>query len=209
MKLRHALHFALLSAFAACRIVPASGLYTVTNVTTLIKIFGTPLAIDHIAAYGASPVPASLPIPDTPAVAAEPTPQSEWEKYVCRGGKLDQACKLDKYKAIEFLTPIDSPWDGTLEAELKLWGYKELPADSHCSFDDIAPALKALRIGLLSRAEGGANYCYQVRHVNDEARNAQGKRIDDRDQTYKVNDREYRVSDNACGYLVRFANFLR
>ncbi|XPT03569.1 Mitochondrial import inner membrane translocase subunit tim8 [Ascochyta lentis] len=195
MRSLNALGLALLLAFVAGRVVPAHPRpYTGTNITTLIKVFGTPLATDNKIESSLNPVPESLPILDEPTVAAEPTPQTEWQKYVCRGEKLTQACKLDKDKAIEFAEPIDSAWDGTMEAELKLWGYKELPADSHCYFGDIEPAFKGLKIGMRSKNEGGANYCFQVRHVDNEARNAQGERIDDRDQTYKVGDKEYRVT---------------
>ena len=110
-----------------------------------------------------------------------------WQHCVCRGEKLTQACKNGKDKAVEFAEPIDSPWDGTMEAELKLWGYQELAADSHCNFDDIEPALEALKISRLSAREGGSNYCYQVRHSYDEE-------IGPKDQTYEVNGRKLRVS---------------
>lgn len=194
MKLLNAISFALLLGFTACRVVPSFPQpFIVANITTLVKVFETPLFIGNVLNYGVDPDPVSLQILDTPAIAAgptpapSPTPQSEWQKNVCRGAKLNKACKLDKEKAIEFVNPIDSPWDGTLEAELKLWGYHEVPADMHCDFDDIASALKALRIGLLSRAEGGDNYCYQVRHWDDDAR------TNHRDQTYTVENKVYRV----------------
>ncbi|KZM28677.1 uncharacterized protein EKO05_0009934 [Ascochyta rabiei] len=136
MRLLVAVVFALLLVFAAGRVVPALPRpYSVTNITTLVKVFGTPLAADNTLKYSANPVPASLSFLDEPVVAAEPTPQLEWQKYVCRGEKLSQACKLDKEKAMQFVEPIDSIWDSTMEAELKLWGYKELLADSHCCFD--------------------------------------------------------------------------
>ena len=113
---------------------------------------------------------------------------SLWSKYVCRGEKLSKASKFEKDKAVEFAKPIDSPWEGTMEAELETWGYKEVDADLLCNFDDITNALKALKIGKLSFIEGGANYCFQVRHVDD------GAHIEHVDQTYTVDNKVYRVS---------------
>ncbi|KAJ4347557.1 Mitochondrial import inner membrane translocase subunit tim8 [Ascochyta clinopodiicola] len=177
------------------RVVPASPRpYSVTKITTLVKVFGAPLATDNTLDHSANSVAVPLPSPIKPAVVARaPLAQLDWQKYVCRGEKLNQACKLDKGKATQFAGPIDSVWDGTMEAELKLWGYKELPADSHCYFGDIEPAFRALKIDMETAMEGGSNYCFQVCHFDAKARNAQGERIAYRDQTYKVNDKEYRV----------------
>lgn len=148
------------------------------------------------------------PITGISLAAAEPPPQTDWQRYVCRGKRLTQASKLDKAKAVQFASPIDSIWEGTMEAEIKLWGYKEISADSHCYFGDIESALKALKISMLTRSEGGPNYCYQVRHIDNDAQNAQGEKIADKDQTYKVNGKDYRVCErSASSHLTTCADF--
>lgn len=108
------------------------------------------------------------------------------DKCVCRGEKLTLACTTDKNKATEYAQPIDTPWDGTMEAELKLWGYRDEPSDSHCNFDDIETALKALKIGRKSGMEGGNNFCYKVLHPLEHG--------EARDQTYEVDGVKRRVS---------------
>ncbi|KAJ8106913.1 hypothetical protein OPT61_g9226 [Boeremia exigua] len=111
-----------------------------------------------------------------------------WQAWVCRGEKLNQACKNTKDKAAGFAAPIDSPWDGTMEEDLKLWGYREVPADTHCDFSDIEKALKGLGIGVLPAMEGGDNHCFQVRHSYDD-----GSEV--KDQTYDVKGRKLRMTD--------------
>lgn len=123
--------------------------------------------------------------------------ESLWEDYVCRGEKLTEACKASKDEAANFLTPIDTPWKGSMEAELDKWGYREVPAMSHCNFDDIEDALKALKISTKSRPEGGLNYCYEIRHSYEEvAMGPSGKIVYEEDQTYTVEGKTYRVSSS-------------
>lgn len=125
-----------------------------------------------------------------------------WHDCVCRGEKLTQACKADKEKAARILQPIDTPWKGTMEAELDLWGYREQPALSHCNFEDIEDALKALKISRKSKPEGGANYCYEVRHSYEEdTKGPNGEVVSQKDQTYTVEGKKYRVS--TAGALIR------
>jgi hypothetical protein len=131
--------------------------------------------------------------PDDTVSATEET--DSWFECVCRGEKLTQVCKTNKEKAVHFVTPIDTPWRGDMQADLREWGYHEEPAMSYCSFGDIEDALEALGISSWSQPEGGLNYCYQVRHSYEEdIKGPDGKVISEEDQTYTVGHKTYRVS---------------
>ena len=54
--------------------------------------------------------------------------------------------------------------------------------------NDSLPIFRALRAVVMSFIEGGANYYFQVRHVDD------GAHIEHVDQTYTVDNKVYRVS---------------
>jgi hypothetical protein len=205
MKLSNVTAFALLLILAACRVAsPLPPLYPVNNVTSLLKVIETPLVYIDAELGADSPPIASVTLV-LPAVAAEPipsstpiSPQTEWQKYVCRGEKLTQASKLDREKAAQFATPIDSEWDGTLEAELKLWGYELYIG--FCDFSNIADQLRALNIDSRFKPKGGQNECFSVRHSNIEATNEEGEEMPVMDQTYTVNGKTYRVS----GWFIQY-----
>jgi hypothetical protein len=143
-----------------------------------------------------------------PAVAAEPTPsplpsadQSFWQRYVCRGEKLTQASKRNKDKAVQFASPIDSEWDGTLEKELKLWGYrdkKEQPLT--CDLSIVAPDLAKVGIDAKFKDKGGQNECFAVYHLRVE-QDKQGKSVPVANQRYTVGEKSYRVSA-ACPFCM-------
>ncbi|KAF3045874.1 hypothetical protein E8E12_002891 [Didymella heteroderae] len=118
-----------------------------------------------------------------------------WYKCVCRGDKLTEGCKVDKDEATQFVTPIDTQWKGTMEAELDEWGYHDQSAASYCSFHDIEDALNALKISPLSKTEGGENYCYYLRHSLKPGMNgSDDKDVPLKDQTYTVNKKTYRMT---------------
>lgn len=191
---------ALLLAPAACRVVPACPRkYPATNITTLIKVFGTPHAVTSDPgglqpALGAdTPPPAKRPKLDPGSPPAEPDPdpdppaaesQSEWDKHVCRGEKLTLASRLDKDKAEAFALPIDTRWSGNLQAERQLWGYHD-SSDPDCDFEgsyyDITSALEELNV------EDGE--CFRTYHYDPE------KEGEIKDQTYKVDGKDYKVRD--------------
>lgn len=119
---------------------------------------------------------------------------------MCRGEKLTRASKLSKERAEEFVLPIASPWEGSLRAERTLWGYTETP-DPDCDFEgeyyDISRAYKALNVLPESEDESeseGSNQCFRVFHYDPEKVDENGGDVAIQDQTYKVNDRVYRVS---------------
>lgn len=53
---------------------------------------------------------------------------------MCRGEELLEACISNKDKAVQFLTPIDSPFNTTFDADLKPWGNNDRDADADCVF---------------------------------------------------------------------------
>lgn len=216
MKSLDAIAFALLLALGACRVVlPLPRPDTVTNATSISNVIYQPL-LDNNPALGAdSPPPAKRPkvtpvspvtplLPGDPSSPSVPTPpavspQAEWQKYVCRGQKLTLASKADKDKAEEFVLPISTQWDGTLENELKLWGYTEDPYPD-CDFDgeyyDISRAYEDLHVlpDDENEDEPDPNECFRIHHYDPNKVDEDGHDIWAGDQTYKVNDKEYRVS---------------
>lgn len=115
-----------------------------------------------------------------------------YTKAVCRGGKLLQAMKLSAPDAGNFITPVDSPWDGTLVNELAEWGYAEMTRNDYCDLSDpffgMAVALDALDVnGWSVTTPGGQNQCYQIDHMQP------GSRLPVDQQTYTVNGQVYKV----------------
>lgn len=112
-----------------------------------------------------------------------------WTKYVCRGEKLTQASLRNKDTAIQFANPIDSEWDGTLEEELKLWGYTDFKGKSlYCDVNNIAESLNSIGIDAKFKSKKGENQCFNIGHRR------QSETVVVTDQTYKVGDKVYRVS---------------
>ena len=114
-----------------------------------------------------------------------------WQKYVCRGEKLTQACMRNKDTAINFVTAIDSGWDGTMETELKLWGYTDYNGKSmYCELDNIADSLNLIGVDakFRKRNNNGQNECFNIGHTR------QGDSTPIKDQTYQVEGKTYRVS---------------
>lgn len=209
---------ALLLASAACRVVPAvPRQYLATNNTTLIKVTGTPHIDRDLVVFGGDSPPPKRPRPDLPESPTpeephdpdtrpakrpkpnppeSPTPEepdqpdvlskSELESFVCRGEKLTRACQLDQDKAAAFMVPINTNFRGSLKTERKLWGYND-EDEADCDIDgetyDINRAYGELNI----LAEDTS--CHLTLHYDHESELAE------KDQTYKVGDKVYRVSD--------------
>lgn len=137
----------------------------------------------------------------SPALAADgdppPTPRSEaWQKYECRGQRLWQAMTTNKDEAVEHLTPIDSPFDSTLEEELKRWGYIERnsDADDQCMFDTyLRQPLEAMGIDPKGGVRGGPNECFYFQHYDPNMKDNSGFLVPGYQQKYTVDGRTYRV----------------
>ncbi len=116
----------------------------------------------------------------------------EYTKAVCKGGKLLQAMKLSAPDAGNYITPVDSPWDGTLVNELAEWGYAETSRNDYCDLSDpffgMATALDALGVnGWSVTTPGGQNQCYEIDH------SLPGNKQPVEQQTYTVNGQVYKA----------------
>ncbi|KAJ4373531.1 hypothetical protein N0V86_007672 [Didymella sp. IMI 355093] len=146
--------------------------------------------------------PAAKPFaPKTPStlgdivtIAARPVLDDAtlWNTCKCRGEKITQASLQNKDTAINLVTPIESPWEGTMEEELKLWGYKEPKGLSlYCNFDSVAREFGEMGIDtkFKEKTQTGQNECYQAHHSRG------GPRGKIKDQTYEVDHKIYHVSE--------------
>lgn len=111
--------------------------------------------------------------------------------------------RTNKDKAAQRLIPIDSEWDGTLEAELLRWGYRTLRgADDAlaCDLGDIEHNLNDLGVNarFTHDVEAGPNECFEVQHSG-------GWNFVDR-QTYTVDSRTYRVSEYFVFWTLHSSN---
>lgn len=111
---------------------------------------------------------------------------------VCRGLRLSWAMQLPSEPASQFLTPIDSPYDGDLRDDLHHWGYTEIPVQGHlCDFDithHLEVAFRELGVDPRSEKRGGPNRCFHVEHQYVD------HPLPAREQYYWVDDKRYRVS---------------
>lgn len=173
-------------------------------VTALLLILAT--CHDTISRH-AIPSPTSISSFAIPLSSAQPTAvlvtagdpavkQTYWQKCVCRGQKLTQACKFNKDKATQFGTPLDTQYDGTLEAELARWGYVERNAEAnqnHCDLFEMT--LEGVLEGL---GLEGQNECFWFQHNRGEEGPLPGESAEGwvpiEQQTYQVGSKTYRVS---------------
>jgi hypothetical protein len=130
---------------------------------------------------------------DTVTIAAKPKLDDAtlWNTCKCRGEKITQASLEDKDTAKNLVTPIDSPWEGTMEEELKLWGYAQPKgATVYCDFSSTETEFRAMGIdtNFKERTKNGQNQCYQAHHSKG------GPRGKVKEQTYEVEKKIYRVS---------------
>jgi hypothetical protein len=113
--------------------------------------------------------------PSIAAVGADPPTDDEvWKKAQCKGENLNIAMTLDDdgaHSVLNNMPYIQSPWDGTMEDDLRKWGYSEGGEKEvkKCEQDladlkDINTALKALGTDYTSARNGGPNHCYNARH---------------------------------------------
>lgn len=192
MKLALVIACALLPLLTKCRVLPRPYF---ANTTTSLE--------PYVVGFEQSSV---LVAADTPA-----PPDTAWQKYVCRGEKLHSACRANKDKAGEFITPVDAPFDSTLEQELARWGYREQNdiAAASCWFDLYLPhELAALNIDPRGSDEGGPNECFMFQHYDLDAKNDNGQPIPITEQTYTVDGKTYRVgSAMTCPCLANFAGY--
>lgn len=175
---------ALLTLSALCRVLPSPHSHTAIDALSRTPLDGS------FSSFQSSALPA--------LAASDPASlKSTWDKAVCRGEKLHQACVHDKEQAVQFASPIDSPFDGTLQQELSEWGYVERHSEAayFCRlYISIGAELEALGIDPRGSDEGGPNECFQFQHWDPLIKNDQGP-IPVSDQQYEHGGRTYRVSE--------------
>jgi len=118
-----------------------------------------------------------------------------WHKAVCTGERLTQASMRDKDTAAKHVQPIGSDFDGTMEDDLKTWGYEDLSwADASCDLSYVAAELMSLGINAdwSDRTPDGQNICYSVAHYYKSPEEPFGVR------TYIVNNKLYVVIVCSC-----------
>lgn len=125
---------------------------------------------------------------DVTTLAGEPEEADEvfWNRHVCRGEKLTEASLRNKDTAINFVRPVDSQFDGTMEDEMKTWGYTDNKGISfYCHLDDLKNELNSIGIdtGFKEEDPNGQNECFHVFHSS-----SLGRRL------YKVDGKTYQVS---------------
>jgi hypothetical protein len=151
-----------------------------THTTCLISALPHPTNLTHISPPNTSLAPRDVPILPTLL-----------HTTICRGLKLSWAMQLPAPSASHFLTPITSPFDGTLRDDLHHWGYTEIPVRGFlCDFDTthhLTTAFGALGINPRSEARGGPNRCFHVQHQYVDSGVPVGR------QGYWVDERRYRV----------------
>ena len=138
--------------------------------------------------------PARLLVADNTPSTVTKQALNRWEDYVCRGEELLEACISNKDKAIQYLTPIDSPFDTTFDADLQRWAYNERNADADCMFNTyLKTPFEAMNIDPGGDVEGGPNQCFSFQHWDPDARDDEGYPVPVIEQIYELNGIEYKV----------------
>lgn len=110
--------------------------------------------------------PIFLSTTDTPLHVREVT--DPFHTAVCRGIKLSWAMQPPAPFASQFLSPIESIFDGDMRDALHHWGYTEIPVQGYlCDFDTthhLDTAIFNLGIDPGSERRGGPNQCWHVEH---------------------------------------------
>jgi|SRR5690242_854005 len=127
---------------------------------------------------------------------------AEWEKAWCKGSKLSQAMIKDEAAAAAYVTPVRSPWDGTLVQQFRTWGYREIEhhRSELCDFGpdqhNLQRAFAELGIETASSADGGPNLCFYVEHKYGPTvqRPPNGQWPEPNQQYYMVDNKRFRVS---------------
>ncbi|KAH6639024.1 hypothetical protein C7974DRAFT_448848 [Boeremia exigua] len=144
MKPIHLTLFALLSLLVTCRVLPLPRPDVTSNVTSLALFDGGFRNFQPSPVLVAANDPTPQPDPSEEPVGERP---AFWHRYVCRGRKLHNACLYNKDKAVQYATPIDSPFDAAIgvnaedgivhffdvrsayEGAKRLWAVENAPMD--------------------------------------------------------------------------------
>ncbi|KAF2125301.1 hypothetical protein P153DRAFT_256392, partial [Dothidotthia symphoricarpi CBS 119687] len=122
-----------------------------------------------------------------------------WTNAVCKGHKYMNAMRVNEYKAYEFVTPLRSYFDGTMESDFTTWGWNdETPTLTWktCTFDKFERAFSALGMNWASDKTGGDNRCFSITHYDGPAieRKPNGQLPYPGQQYYKVHGLRHRAT---------------
>jgi hypothetical protein len=112
------------------------------------------------------------PPPNNPNLPPLEPQDPLWVKAVCNGRKLYRAMVHDVAEAVNFVSPITSPFDGTMEQELEQWGWNDVSGpdfDDECDFDEehhLVRAFDEMNVDTKSSADEGPNHCFRVEHYD-------------------------------------------
>lgn len=126
---------------------------------------------------------------------------AEWQKAWCKGSKLSLGMIKPEAQAVNFVTPVRSPWDGDLRDSFAKWGYCEIPNQRNdlCDFGpeqhNIARAFRDLGIETGSKGDGGPNECFHIEHKYGPTveMDKEGKWLEVKEQSYRADGRKLRV----------------
>jgi hypothetical protein len=124
-----------------------------------------------------------------------------WQKAVCAGERLTQASMRDKDTAVNHVKPINSDFDGTMENDLRTWGYTDLSGEGsdYCDLSTVISVLTSLGINVdwSDYDPNGHNTCFSVAHYHKDQEYPHGVR------TYTVDNKIYFVIVCSCyGYTL-------
>lgn len=133
-----------------------------------------------------------------------------WHRATCRGNRLLLGTTLNPDQAALHVTPLTTPWHGTLVNEMATWGYSDDSDNPRriddCDFTisgDLQRVFEGLRLDPRNSRQGGPNHCFTIVHYSGPAveRNRDGSMPPLSEQHYVVNGRRYRVSWNTTSRI--------
>ncbi|KAI4936586.1 hypothetical protein J4E85_001916 [Alternaria conjuncta] len=137
----------------------------------------------------------------------EPADDVLWNAALSKGRMLILATSLNLPEAAKVYQQMETPWDGTLERELALWGYSEPDypevedSDENCVMGKenhgLQDMLKELHADDRDSRDGGDNICHTIQHQDGPTleKDENGEVPEDpKEQYYKVEGRRYRVT---------------
>ncbi|KAI4911999.1 hypothetical protein J4E90_006817 [Alternaria incomplexa] len=143
----------------------------------------------------------------TDTSTTKPADDVLWNAALSKGRMLILATSLNLPEAAKVYQQMETPWDGTLERELALWGYSEPDypevedSDENCVMGKenhgLQDMLKELHADDRDSRDGGDNICHTIQHQDGPTleKDENGEVPEDpREQYYKVEGRRYRVT---------------
>ncbi|KAI8934288.1 hypothetical protein NX059_009028 [Plenodomus lindquistii] len=161
----------------------------------------------------------SIAVAISPSIALLQDRATKWEKAVNNGRTLYNAMRSKDsiarwfYKDYpEFAETVQSPFDGDLREELKMWGYNDndelsKKIDKDCDMDayhHIKVAFDELGLDTRAKKDGGPNVGFRIDHQDGPAikRKDDGRLPGDANQYYDVCGKQYRATTGTFEFIV-------